>query len=80
MQLYRLLRDSEAFGHRSCSAAGQPPPGRGTARPRPARGLPAAPALQVPAVCLLKVHSSPVVPQLIQHCEGVSLEGDMLLN
>ena len=26
MRLYRLLRDSEAFCHRNCSAAGQPPP------------------------------------------------------
>ncbi|NWU45575.1 CRTAP protein, partial [Hylia prasina] len=26
MRLYRLLRDSEAFCHRNCSTAGQPPP------------------------------------------------------
>ncbi|NXH91926.1 CRTAP protein, partial [Edolisoma coerulescens] len=35
MRLYRLLRDSEAFCHRNCSAAGQPPP-----------AAPAAPALE----------------------------------
>lgn len=29
MRLYRLLRDSEAFCHRNCSAAGQPPAAAG---------------------------------------------------
>ncbi|NXV27779.1 CRTAP protein, partial [Rissa tridactyla] len=38
MRLYRLLRDSEAFCHRNCSAAGQPPPAAGAGQPPAAGG------------------------------------------